>query len=360
MVVLARHMQNGSDTGASGGEPIAGQLSVDERRTVEIRLAAGVGTAPADSAPSLTPTTDTTTTTIGLPEIAERIDVLANLFAEAQRQLADLAASLRSIAAAQAQPAYQPSSAHRPAVPPPAPAASALAPKPAAVAAPAPTVSPTSVGSLAQASQAKKADPLSGIRDSIADTYGLNAQSNLAPRQTAFSVIAAEPLPLDRTRPLPDPVGAAALAPIASPPPLAPTAGANVANHIEALLPDYRALLARPRKADINSWIKAQAGQNCEFRDDNGLVLTVWDGSGLLVLVPIDDAVAIIVPGSRMVVEFATSFANLLSMRAVTRHAFHLSPDGLGALQLVSPALAEWVDGQWHLTQPGTLAGFTN
>lgn len=125
----------------------------------------------------------------------------------------------------------------------------------------------------------------------------------------------------------------------------------------DKLLDEYRALIAQPRKADINRWIDERSGESIEATDDGSFQPLGRDSGGLLVLLAVDDQSALILPGGRLVVDFATSFANAISMRSVTRQAFELTNDGSGVLRLVEPALAERRDGIWRLARPGRLAG---
>lgn len=281
--------------------------------------------------------------------IADRMESLAALFVEAQQHLTGLADALRAATppAVATPPAFaQPAAQSQP----PRPALAALVPP--SVADPAPafihTVLPTSINALDQA--AAQADPVSQMHDSLADAF----ETMVPPARVPV------PVSVGPARPAAPELSFAPSQPTADLPMMAADSASDIAAKIDAMLPAYRALLARPRKADLNNWIEAQGGQTCEVRDDPSLSLAPWDGTGLLTLVQVNDEIAVIVPGSRMVVEFATGFSNLLSTRAVTRNAFDLSPDGVGALQMVSPAIAKWGKGQWYLAQPGRLAGFTN
>ncbi|MEO7692222.1 MAG: hypothetical protein ABIS51_23255 [Sphingomonas sp.] len=128
-------------------------------------------------------------------------------------------------------------------------------------------------------------------------------------------------------------------------------------DHRDKLLEEYRELIAQPRKADINRWIDERGGESVEAAEDGAFQPLGRDSGGLLVLLPLDDQRALVLPGGRLVVDFATSFANVISMRSVTRQAFDLTNDGSGVLQLVEPAFAERRDGVWRLARPGRLAG---
>jgi hypothetical protein len=132
---------------------------------------------------------------------------------------------------------------------------------------------------------------------------------------------------------------------------VAPTRAAEITD-------EYRKLIAQPRKADIKRWIDEQGGELCEVVDD-GSFQTSRDGTGLLVMITLDETRALILPGGRLVVDFATNFANPLSLRSVTRQTFDLEPDGTGVLRLVEPAQAEYRDGAWRLANAGRLAGLT-
>lgn len=132
---------------------------------------------------------------------------------------------------------------------------------------------------------------------------------------------------------------------------VAPTRAAEITD-------EYRTLIAHPRKADIKRWIDEQGGELCEVVDD-GSFQTSRDGTGLLVMITLDETRALILPGGRLVVDFATNFANPLSLRSVTRQTFDLEPDGTGVLRLVEAAQAEYRDGAWRLANAGRLAGLT-
>ena len=91
--------------------------------------------------------------------------------------------------------------------------------------------------------------------------------------------------------------------------------------------------------------------------EDGALQPLAREAGGLLVLVPHDDAMGVLLPGGRLVVDFPTNFANAMSMRRVTRQSFELLSDGSGVLRLVEPAWAERVGEKWQLVSPGKLAG---
>jgi hypothetical protein len=81
---------------------------------------------------------------------------------------------------------------------------------------------------------------------------------------------------------------------------------------------------------------------------------------GLLVAFAVSDGTGLLVPGGRMAVEFATSFASPISMRSVTRDCFELTADGTGVLRLLEPARVTARYENWELVSPGRLAGFTS
>jgi hypothetical protein len=142
--------------------------------------------------------------------------------------------------------------------------------------------------------------------------------------------------------------------------PVTPPASADNDSATAALTAAYRRLAAQPRKSEINRWTDEHNGLGCEVTEDGVFQLLGRDAGSLLVLLPVDDRNAIVVPGGRMVVDFATSFANAISMRAITRNSFALVNDGTGILQLIEPALAERLDGSWRLVRPGKLSGLTS
>lgn len=137
---------------------------------------------------------------------------------------------------------------------------------------------------------------------------------------------------------------------------VAPAGGLN----LEVLLEEYRQLLAQPRKSEINRWADERGGEACEVHDDGGFEALSRDSGGLLILLKIDAERAVVLPGGRLVADFATNFANAISMRSVTRECFDLLNDGSGVIRLIEPALARRGDGRWRLDRPGKLAGFTS
>lgn len=184
------------------------------------------------------------------------------------------------------------------------------------------------------------------------------AAAPMPPREGATAPMPSEPsrpTPLARERPeTPSFAPVAPKAPAwrdALRPEVAPSRAAEITD-------EYRKLIAQPRKADIKRWIDGQRGEPCEVLED-GSFQTSRDGSGLLVKIELDDARALILPGGRLVVDFATNFANPLSLRSVTRQTFDLEPDGTGVLRIVEPAYAEYHGGAWRLASAGRLAGLT-
>ncbi|WP_380784843.1 hypothetical protein [Sphingomonas sp. R86521] len=125
----------------------------------------------------------------------------------------------------------------------------------------------------------------------------------------------------------------------------------------DEMLDEYRALIAQPRKTDIKRWIDERGGEVCEATEDGGFQPLGRDSSGLLVLLRTSEHTAVVLPGSRMIVDFPTDYANAISLRSVTRQSFDLVEDGSGVLRLLEPARAELRGGTWRLTQPGRLAG---
>lgn len=126
---------------------------------------------------------------------------------------------------------------------------------------------------------------------------------------------------------------------------------------LEELLGEYRELIAEPRKNEINRWCDDVGGLACEVGEDGTLRPLSREAGGLLVLITQDDRVGVVVPGGRLVVDFATDFANVIAMRRVTRHAFELINDGTGLLRLGEAAVAQREGDKWQLVRPGTLAG---
>lgn len=125
----------------------------------------------------------------------------------------------------------------------------------------------------------------------------------------------------------------------------------------EAILEAYRGLIAQPRKSDINRWAEEFGGIVCEVTDDAAFQVTSREAGGLLVLVPVNDDEAIVVPSGRLVVDFATSYANVIAMRSVTKNSFELTQDGTGVLRLIEPAVAERSGDTWRLAQAGVVSG---
>ncbi len=131
----------------------------------------------------------------------------------------------------------------------------------------------------------------------------------------------------------------------------------RASEHDEGLLSEYRELIAQLRKADINRWTDDHEGESCEATEDGAFRPLDRDSGGLLVLVPLDRDRAMVLPAGRLVVDFATNYANSLSLRSVTRHTFELVEDGSGVLRLVEPAYAERREGVWRLARPGRVSG---
>jgi len=123
------------------------------------------------------------------------------------------------------------------------------------------------------------------------------------------------------------------------------------------VLGEYRKLIAQPRKAEINRWTDDHQGESCEATEDDAFRPLDRDAGGLLVLLPLGGDRAMVLPAGRLVVDFATNFANSLSLRSVTRQTFELVEDGSGVLRLMEPAYAERREGVWRLTSPGRLSG---
>ena len=137
-----------------------------------------------------------------------------------------------------------------------------------------------------------------------------------------------------------------------------PTPAQAVASERDVeLLEDYRKLIAQPRKAEINRWTDDHQCESCEATEDDAFRPLDRDAGGLLVLLPLGGDMAMVLPAGRLVVDFATNFANSLSLRSVTRQTFELVEDGSGVLRLVEPAYAERREGVWRLTVPGRLSG---
>jgi hypothetical protein len=143
------------------------------------------------------------------------------------------------------------------------------------------------------------------------------------------------------------------VAPAAEPTPARP---ATSERDVE-VLDEYRKLIAQPRKAEINRWTDDQQGESCEATEDGTFRPLDRDAGALLILVPVGEDRAMVLPAGRLVVDFATNFANSLSLRSVTRQTFGLVEDGSGVLRLMEPAYAERREGVWRLTSPGRLSG---
>jgi hypothetical protein len=138
----------------------------------------------------------------------------------------------------------------------------------------------------------------------------------------------------------------------------APSPIATSLGRLQELAVDYRELIAEPRKNEINRWADEAGGWACELVDDGTLRPLARDAGGLLVLITQDDLVGIVLPGGRLVVDFATDYANVISMRRITRDSFELVNDGSGVLRIVEPAFAKRVGDKWQVARLGKLAGF--
>lgn len=126
------------------------------------------------------------------------------------------------------------------------------------------------------------------------------------------------------------------------------------------LIEQYRELIAKPRKNEITRWFDGLEAIPCEATDDN-VFQTVDRGDGArLMLVQLTERFGLVLPSALMVVDFATSFSDVLSARSATRQTFALDTDGSGTLRLVEPAMAVLMDGNWKLKAPGRLAGLAN
>lgn len=123
------------------------------------------------------------------------------------------------------------------------------------------------------------------------------------------------------------------------------------------ILEKYRKLIAQPRKAEINRWADELGGQSCEVTEDDGFQLLDRDSGALLVLLELDEQTAIVVPGGRLVVDFATNFSNAISMRSVTRQTFELVNDGSGILRVLEPAFVKRKNDAWVLLREGRISG---
>jgi hypothetical protein len=126
---------------------------------------------------------------------------------------------------------------------------------------------------------------------------------------------------------------------------------------LQPLVSEYRALIAEPRKNEINRWSDQAGGWACEIQEDGSVRPLAREAGGLLVLIGGSDDVGIIVPGGRLVVDFPTDFANTIAMRRVTREAFELINDGTGVLRITEAAVAKRSGDRWQLVQAGKLAG---
>lgn len=128
----------------------------------------------------------------------------------------------------------------------------------------------------------------------------------------------------------------------------------------DELIESYRELIARPRKNEITRWFDDLDGTPCEATDENVFQLLGRGEGARLVLVRLTERFGLVLPSALMVVDFATSFADVLSARSATRQTFAFDADGSGTLRLVQPAMAVLVDGSWKLKAPGRLAGLAS
>lgn len=126
---------------------------------------------------------------------------------------------------------------------------------------------------------------------------------------------------------------------------------------LQALVSEYRELIAEPRKNEINRWSDEAGGWACELQENGSVRPLARESGGLLVLIAGKDDVGIIVPGGRLVVDFPTDFANIIAMRRVTRDAFELINDGTGVMRLTEAAVAKRAGDRWQLVRAGKLAG---
>lgn len=126
------------------------------------------------------------------------------------------------------------------------------------------------------------------------------------------------------------------------------------------LVEAYKDLIARPRKNEIARWFEEHNAVPCEATDDNALQLVGRGDGARLMLVPLTEKLAIVLPSALMVVDFATSFSDILSARSAVRQIFALDADGSGTLRLVQTATAVLSDGVWRLKAQGALAGLAS
>jgi hypothetical protein len=62
------------------------------------------------------------------------------------------------------------------------------------------------------------------------------------------------------------------------------------------LLAQYRALIAQPGKADMKRWIDERWGEGCEANEDGAFPPLDQDFGGLLVLLPVSNLSAVVLP----------------------------------------------------------------
>lgn len=131
----------------------------------------------------------------------------------------------------------------------------------------------------------------------------------------------------------------------------------TVATTPDELADAYRTLIAQPRKGEIARWFEDVGGVGCEIGDDDAFQLVGRGDGARLMLVPMTENTAMVLPSPLMVADFPVSFADVLTARTVVRRGFDLDADGSGALRLVEPAEAVLREGIWRLRKPGRLAG---
>ena len=249
--------------------------------------------------------------------LADQIEQVGIAFSELERQLSALAARIRTMVPQEA-PATQPVEAD---------------------------AAPVQPSDRADHGESVVGDGIPAIAEAEQTGANFFAPSMPAVQAAAYSIEVASP---DLAETVPPP-----------PPPTDSAPTPSQRDLLDDQLQAYRDLIAQPQKRDINRWIDEQGGLTCEVGDDNGFQLPAGDSKGLLALIPFDGTRAIVVPAGRLVVEFATSFANVIAMRSVTRQAFELNGSGSGRLQLIEPAYATNVEGDWKLERPGRLGGFS-
>ena len=137
----------------------------------------------------------------------------------------------------------------------------------------------------------------------------------------------------------------------------AANAGGQVSADAAELLDQYRELIARPQRQEINRWADTLGGMSIEALEDGSFRPLARDAGGLLILLPVTADHALVLPGGRMVVDFATSYATSLNLRPITKQAFAFETDGSAVLRLDAPAMAERGGETWRLVRPGRISG---